>query len=289
MAGMAGSYVYLNGSIVPADQAALSVFDTGFLHGASVFTTLLGHNGQPFRLDRHLKRLFDNAERIGLRRSVTAEELTAAVAEVLQANGLLEARIRITLSPGPVGTEAKPTTVVTATAPANQPEWYTKGIGVIVNRVLQYHADPIGGVKTGCYLPRVLARQAAAAVGADEALWFTTQGHLAEACFCNAFLVRGGAVATAPLETPVLPGIVRQAVMELCEGLSIACRDDQPLTGKDVEAAEEIFLTSSVAGIRPVVRVNRQPVGDERPGPLTRKIMAAYQRLLDAECAAKGS
>lgn len=281
---MSKNNVYLNGSIVPAEEAAVSVFDAGFLHGASVFTTLLGHNGAAFRLDRHLARLLATAERIGLSHGATAEELTAAVAELLGANELSEARIRITLSPGSVAREGPATTVVTASPLENLAWWYERGVGVIVSGVRQYEGDLTTGVKTGCYLARVLGRQAAAAAGADEALWFTTDGHLAEACFCNVFLVRGGEVHTPPVDTPVLPGIVREAVLELCEKLGIAAHADALLAGEDVGAVEEMFLTSSCAGVRPVVRVQRRPVGDEKPGPITRKILAAYRELLDQEC-----
>lgn len=281
---MASQLVYLNGKIIPAEEARLSVFDTGFLHGASVFTTLLAHNGRPFRLDRHLGRLMANAKKIGLRHDTTAEQLTAAVADLLTANALTEARIRITLSPGPSGGEFRPTILVTTAQCDNQPSWYEKGIGVIVSSVRQDEHSPLTGVKTGCYLIRVLARQAAAAAGADEALWFTLAGNLAEACYCNVFCVRDATVFTPPLDTPVLPGIVREAVIELCAEMDIPCRDDQPLTGPDVQSAEEMFLTASVAGVRPVVRVQRRPVGDEKPSPVTRKIMAAYAKLLDTEC-----
>ena len=281
---MSKNNVYLNGSIVPAEEAAVSVFDAGFLHGASVFTTLLGHNGAAFRLDRHLARLLATAERIGLSHGATAEELTAAVAELLGANELSEAWIRITLSPGSVAREGPATTVVTASPLENLAWWYERGVGVIVSGVRQYEGDLTTGVKTGCYLARVLGRQAAAAAGADEALWFTTDGHLAEACFCNVFLVRGGEVHTPPVDTPVLPGIVREAVLELCEKLGIAAHADALLAGEDVGAVEEMFLTSSCAGVRPVVRVQRRPVGDEKPGPITRKILAAYRELLDQEC-----
>jgi branched-chain amino acid aminotransferase len=281
---MSDGFVYLNGRMVPAAEAGVSVFDTGFLHGASVFTTLLGHNGRGFRLDRHLARLKANAERIGLSHRATSEELTRAVEEVLKANSLVEARIRITLSPGPVGAEPRPTTVVTATQLQNEPQWYTRGLSVIINQVRQYEHDPIAGVKTGCYLTRVLARQAAAARGADEALWFTHSGLLAEASYCNVFLVRDGTVYTPPLSTPVLAGIVREAVIELCGKLAIPCRDDGELQLQDVQQAQEMFLTSSTAGVRPVIRVDRQPVGDEKPGAVTRKIMSAYARLLEAEC-----
>jgi len=284
---MSDGYVYLNGRIVPVAEASISVFDTGFLHGASVFTTLLAHNGVPFRLDRHLARLLANARSIQLRHDATAEQLTAAVAEVLEANALSEARIRITLSPGPVAgeqTQARPTTVVTASAFENPAWWYEKGLGVLISRFRQFRGDPTGGIKTGCYLARVLVRQEAAAAGMDDALWFTDDGHLAEGCFSNVFLVREGTVHTPPLDTPVLAGIVREAVIELCGKLSIPCREDEPLTIKQTLAAEEIFLTSSVAGIRPVVRVERHAVGDEKPGEVFKKILAAYRDLLETEC-----
>ena len=144
--------------------------------------------------------------------------------------------------------------------------------------------NPVCGHKTGCYLPRVLARQEAAAKGAEEALWYTPDNRLAEACFCNVFLVLDGKVCTPPLATPVLPGIVREAVLELCGALGLECRDDRPLLVDDMLAAGEVFLTASCSGIRPVVRIERHAVGDEAPGPVTRKIMSAYRELLDREC-----
>jgi len=281
---MATSTVYINGNYVPANEAGVSVFDAGLLHGASVFTTMFGHNGKVFRLDRHLKRLFGDAERIGLRHAATAEELTEAVGQLLRINELAEVRVRITLTPGAIGGEGRPTTLVTASAAVIRPEWYDKGIGVIVSGVRQDEGDPITGIKTGCYLKRVLAHQAAAAAGADEALWFTLSGHLAEACYCNVFLVRGGEVLTPPVQTPVLPGISREAVLELCDKLAIAAHADQPLTGEDVKSADEMFVTSSVAGLRPVVRVQREAIGDEKPGPVTKRLLKAYRELLDEEC-----
>jgi len=281
---MGEQVVYLNGQVVPAAEARVSVFDTGFLHGASVFTTLLGHNGRPFRLDRHLARLRAGAAKIGLEHPATDDQLADAVGQVLQANAIAEARIRVTLTPGAVGAAPAPTTLVTAVAARNDPRWYTRGLGVIVSGVRQYEGDPTAGVKTGCYLARVMARHAAAVVGADEALWLTVSGRLAEACYCNVFCVRGGRVATPPLDTPVLPGVVRQAVLELCEKLDLPAGDDEPITGEDLLAAEEVFLTSSVAGVRPVVRIERRPVGDEKPGAITNRILAAYTELLDAEC-----
>ncbi len=144
--------------------------------------------------------------------------------------------------------------------------------------------DSTFGYKTGCYLPRILARREAGLKGMQEALWFTHDNRLAEACFRNVFLALGGKVRTPPRDTPVLPGVTRQAAIELCARLGIACDAESPLTVRQMLAAEEIFLTGSGLGICPVVRVERHAVGDEKPGPVTRKLMAAYDQLLDEEC-----
>lgn len=281
---MPGQMVYLNGRIVPAGQAAVSVFDAGFLHGASVFTTMLAHKGVVFRLARHLARLLATAEMLKLKIDATSQSLSAATTELVSAGGLAEARVRITLSPGGVYGD-QPTTVITADPlPEYPPEWYQRGLDVAVTAFRQNPGDPGCGYKTGCYLPRMLARQEAAAKGCQEALWYTPDNRLAEACFCNVFLVLEGVACTPPLDTPVLPGIVREAVLELCDRLQIERHDDRPLTVREMLAAEEIFLTSSCAGVRPVARIERHVVADERPGPVTRKIMAAYRDLLETEC-----
>ncbi len=278
--------VFLNGSIIPADEAKISVSDVGFLHGASSFTTMLAHNGKVFRLDRHLRRLLDTVDMLMLKTDATAESLTEATYEVLKANSLKESRVRITLTPGSIQGD-KPTTLITAEPLGEYPsQWYEEGITVIVSSFTQPLGDITAGFKTGCYMPRVLARQEAANKGAEEALWYTADKRLSEACFCNVFLVLDGNVYTPPLDTPVLGGIVREAVIELCQKLGIECFRDKPLTVKEMLAAEEVFITSSCSGIRPVARIERHGVGDEKPGNVTKQLMQAYRELLDSECPA---
>ena len=288
---MPTDHVYLNGRIIPAEGAVVSVFDAALMHGASVFTTMLARNGTVFRLDRHLARLMETAARMNLRTDATTDVLASATRELLEANGLKEARLRITLSPGSThgDEDSVTTTLVTADPLAGNPSrWYDQGISVIVSSIRQFRGDPLGGFKTGCYLPRVLARREAAAKGAEEAIWFTHDNFLAEACFCNVFLVLGGKVLTPPLEMPVLAGIVRQAVLELCATLGVDCDDQSPLTVHQMLAAEEMFLTSSISGIRPVIAVEKHNVGDAKPGPVTRRMMAAYEELLNKECGQAG-
>ena len=262
----------------------VSVFDSGFLHGGTAFTTMLAKSGVVFRLARHLERLMGTVELLGFRCEATREGLTASVYDVLAANELDEARVRVTLSPGSTK-GGEPTTLVTAEPLPEYPaEWYEKGIPVIVSSYKQPTGDPTAGRKTGCYFPRILARQEAADKGAAEALWFTADNRLAEACFSNVFLVLDGVVHTPPLETPVLAGIVREAALQLCGQGNISCDAEGPLTVKEMFAADEAFVTSSTMGIRPVVRIEQHEVGQGAPGEITRELMVAYRDLLEAEC-----
>ena len=277
--------VYLNGRILPAGEAHISIADVGFLHGGSVFTTLAAFNGRPFRLDRHLSRLFDTVEVLDIAVATDADTLTAAVADLLAANQLDRARLRITLSPGDVST-GRPTSLVTASPlPEYPPEWFTDGITAVVSSFRQHHGDPTYGYKTGCYFPRILARRQAHQKGAEEALWFTPEGRLAEGCFTNVFLVRDGRLVTPAEDTPVLPGVTRAAVIELARRDGLPHDAHAQLTMDDVLAAEEIFITASTMGPVPVTRVEERTVGDGKVGPVTGRLTHAYRQLVAAETA----
>jgi len=281
---MSTRYVHLNGKCVPSAEAVIGVSDSGFLHGASAFTTMLARGGAVFRLAAHLERLMATVQRVGLRTEATAETLTRGVAELLEANSLSDARVRITLTPGSV-TGGEPTVVIAADQLPDYPaEWYEKGISVAVSEFRQSADTLTGGMKIGCYFPRILAMRTAAAKGAREAVWFTPEGYLAEACFCNIFLVSGGELITPPLETPVLDGIVRRAIIELAGESGIACCDNRGVTGSELLGADEVFLTASCSGVRPVVRVEDRDIADGKAGEVTKRIMKAYEDTLAAEC-----
>jgi branched-subunit amino acid aminotransferase/4-amino-4-deoxychorismate lyase len=275
--------VYLNGQLLPADQACLPVGDAGFLHGASAFTTMYARGQKVFRLERHLARLLKTAERFTLRTDAEAETLSDAVGQLLAARSLPEARVRVTLSPGDIHCD-QGTTLITAEAVGARPPSWSQGMVVAVSDYKQVPGNPETGVKTGCYFPRVLALREAARKGAQEALWYTVDNHLAEACFSNVFLVLGGKVHTPPLGEAALDGIVRQAALEICRRDDIPFDDATRLTVREMLTAEECFLTSSVAGIRPVTQIERHPVGERKPGRITSRLRKAYAELLDQEC-----
>jgi branched-subunit amino acid aminotransferase/4-amino-4-deoxychorismate lyase len=280
--------VYLNGQIVSISQARVSVQDVGFLYGVSTFTSMLIRGRRVVRFDRHLDRLAEAIEVLGIHVEADESTLRQAVDDLLDANELTDARCRVTLTPGPLG-ERRPTTlVVVEPLPPASPEHYHRGVGAIITSLHQQVGDPTYGYKTGCYLTRQLARREAAAKGCDDALWFTPDKRLAEGCFSNVFLVSGGVVRTPPRDTPVLPGVVRQAVLELCQTLGIDADDRGDLTVDDLLGADEVFLSSSIRGIRPVRHVERHEINAGKPGPLTSRLARAYRDLLQRDWPSAG-
>lgn len=278
------STVWLDGRLARGEEARVSVFDRGFLRGDGVFDTFRTYAGRPFGFREHLARLERSARLVGL--ALPAHDWRAIVRDVLRANALHErdAAVRITLTAG-VGGEgvsrrgaSGPTVLVTATPVAYPPNLYTEGVNVIVStrtrRMPPEVLDP--RIKSLAYLPNVLARLEAEERGAFDALVLTLDGRVAEGTVSNVVAVLDGELATPPVATGVLDGITRATVLALAReaGYVVAERDFRP---EDLREADEIFLTSSVAEILPVARFEDRPVGRVQPGPVARRLLAAYR------------
>ena len=280
--------VFLNDKLVPAPQAKLSVFDAGFLHGAALFETMRAYAGKVYRLDQHLERLVRSAKVLSIPLTVDEDFLRHAVEQTLQANGLSEARLRLTLSRGdlrrsPDHTQAA-TLVITASAMTPySAEFYQKGMTVVLSDVKLNSSDPLARHKSSNYLSRLLVLGKAQQLGAGEALWFTELNQLGEGCICNVFLAKDSTLLTPPLEEPILPGITRAAVLELAQADKIPTHQ-QRLTIDDLLGAEEIFLTNSIMEVMPVCRFEKHAVGNERPGPLTQRLAELYRQDVAEKC-----
>ncbi|NLX14825.1 MAG: branched-chain amino acid aminotransferase [Phycisphaerales bacterium] len=276
-----GSMVYLNGEILDVTEARVAVTNPGLLHGVGLFETLRSYAGRPFRLDEHLVRMRSSAEKLNMPLGNALERVPEAIGMVLQANELTEARIRFAVTPpGAHDPEGETTLLVAAEKIVGYPpELYEKGMTVFIcTNFRQSAQDPLAGHKTLSYLPRLIALRDAQNRQCGEALWFTPENMLAEGCISNVFLVKGGCLHTPPLDTPILPGVTRAAVLELAEENGIAVEQDL-LTINNLLDAEEVFLTNAIMEIMPVTRVERHSIGDEQPGLITRKLAEAYQRL----------
>jgi branched-chain amino acid aminotransferase len=291
---MIGETIYLNGQLVPRARARLSPFDHGFLYGYGLFETMRAYSGHIFRLERHLTRLRQAARILGLTHDILREadgegSLEVACANTLQANGLKDARLRLTLSAGEgdmtpdPSTCSQPTIIVTAgSLISSHPQKYESGYAAILSSLRRNTQSPLSRMKSTCYVESILARTEARAAGCDEAIMLNEQGYLAEGSTTNLFLVRGGDLITPSLESGVLPGITREAVLELARSANIVVMERQ--VGPDeLLWADEAFLTNSILELMPLTRLEGKPIGTGKPSPLTRELMAAYGELVTEE------
>jgi len=284
--------VYLNGRLVPRSQAKLSPFDHGFLYGYGLFETMRAYNGHIFRLDAHLSRLRCSAESIGLTDGVlTADEgkqsLKAACTATVEANKLKDARMRLTVSAGEGDMMpdprscSNPTILITArNLDPPRPEKYETGFKATVSFLRRNSQSPLSRLKSTCYMENVLARTTARASGYDEAIMLNEKGHLAEGTTTNVFLVSHGELITPSLESGVLPGITREAVLEIARTSDIRT-NERPVTLDELIEAQEAFVTNSVLEIMPLVSIDGKPIGTGKPGKLTGDLLAAYRKLVD--------
>ncbi len=281
--------VYLNGAFVARDQAAVSVDDGGFLHGAGLFETMQAAGGRVFRLDAHLDRLQRSAEALQLPIDRGVLPGPAEFDSLLQRNAVRRGRVRLTATCGSVLSAGEhesvtPTVCATIAGESDYPApLYENGVAVLISRHQVSSTDPVAGHKTTNYLPRLIALRAAHAYRCVESLWFTTQNLLSEGSVSNVFVVRGGKVMTPPRDTPVLPGIARALVLELCGREGIPC-EETALTIDALLDADEVFLTNSIMQVMPVNRVERKDIGTGRPGPVAARLLRLYRDQVSKEC-----
>lgn len=281
--------VLLNGEFIDAGDAKVSAFDGGFLHGAGLFETMRAENERVFRLQDHYARLCRSASMLLV--PVEQDQLPHAekLADLMSRNNLTEARIRVMVTAGGMRAQSAkhaPNLTVCATAStlSEYPkDLYERGIGVVVSRFRQTPKDPIAGHKTTCYLPRLLALREAQQARCMEAIWFSTKNHLAEGSISNVFIVRDGTLKTPPLDTPVLPGIARDTVLQLAKEAGIPA-EETVLSIDDLLDANEVLLTNSIMQVMPVVKIEKKDVGDGRVGPIAKKLYAAYRTRVRKEC-----
>ena len=288
---MTTEFIALNGQIIPYEHARIAPFDAGFLHGVGLFETMRGVNGRIFRLSDHLKRLTTSAETLGLPTFLDEKATADLIGELLEANDLPQARVRLTVTRGDMAQtdnqhpDPERTVMISAAPLTGYPEaLYAKGMTVTISGCFQNPSSPACGHKTTSFFERLLALRQAQAVHAGEALWFTEKKMLAEGCISNVFLVDNeGALATPPVALPaaegfrlVLPGITRQTVLELAEKQGIAARE-KVLYIQDLLGAREIFLTNAIMGVMPVTRIERHAVADEKPGEWSQKLRSLYE------------
>jgi len=278
--------ININGKLYDKENAKISVYDHGLLYGDGVFEGMRSYAGRVFRLDEHLKRLWDSAKAICLEIPVSPEELAAAVVDTLAVNNITDGYIRlvVTRGAGTLGLDPNKTSdpqviIITDLITLYPEEFYRDGLEIITVSTIRNHPAALSPrVKSLNYLNNILAKIEGLKAGCVEALMLNHKGEVAECTGDNIFLVLGGKLVTPPTDAGILEGITRDAVIELGReaGLEVC---ETALTRHDVFIADECFLTGSAAEVIPVVKVDNREIGSGKPGPITRDLIERFHRL----------
>lgn len=269
-------YYYLNGTLMLSGSCQISVTDRSYLLGDGLFETVLVQNSKPLYLSQHLNRLQQSSVFFAYNLP-SEEELAEAMQLVIEANALENGSMRLTVSPRESqGLLAKKNSTLNILISlrhgrAYSEELYERGFTAIIAQTTRRNEhSPLSHHKTTNFADSILAKREAIFNGSDEAILLNTAGRLTEAAVANLFLVINGEVLTPPIADGLIPGIIRQRVLELCRELNIPA-SEQSLTLKDLERAKEVFITNSLMGVMPI----RQIQSVIFSAKVTRRIAAA--------------
>jgi branched-chain amino acid aminotransferase len=290
--------VYVNGAITPADKAVIPVYDHGFVYGEGVYETLRTYNRVPFLYERHMRRLRASAQHLHLDVPFDDEQLYRDIERTVDAAGELpEAYIRVLLTRG-VGeltydiTATPIPSVVIIVRPIDEvpARVLNQGIRISLVSVLRNHPGSVNPIiKSNNLLNNALAMQEAHRRGGEEGLMRNYRGELSECSQSNFFMVRGGVVLTPKSEAGLLEGVTRAFMFDVGRDAGIEVRAET-LYPKDLETADEAFITSTTRELSPVVQIDERVIATGRPGPITLTLLDGYRRrALELTRAAAGT
>jgi branched-chain amino acid aminotransferase len=292
-----GTLINLNGRIIPVEEAKVSVFDRSFLYGDSLYEVVRTYEGKPFRLKEHLDRMGKSAALCQMNLSQTLDEYHREILRSIDAYRSQPGReredvyVRIVVSRGSgkigfgLGNLETPTLYVILVEPIsmfpNKP--FEIGTKLQISGRIRNHPKALDpAMKSGNYLNSLLAYLSAADEGFDDALMLDQQGFLTEGTTYNLFYVNRGIVATSPLDVGILDGVTRKAVIHLCIELGIPCREVR-YPKEYLFEADEVFVTSSLKEVLPVLNIDHKKINKGKPGPVTARLREAFESLVRRE------
>ncbi len=276
--------IYFEDRFVSEEEAKLSVFDHGYLYGDGVFEGIRAYNGRVFKLEEHVKRLYESAKTIMLNIPMKEHEMSQKVVETIKKNNLTDAYIRLVVSRGdgdlgldPVKCPKARVVIIASAITLFPEELYQNGLEVVTVATRRNVPEALNPkIKSLNYLNNVMAKIEANHAGVKEALMLNQDGYVAEGTADNVFIVKDNVLMTPPPSAGALDGITRKTVMKLAHDQGYQVKECL-FTRHDVYTADECFLTGTAAEVIPVIKVDGREVGDGTPGPATRSLIDAYK------------
>jgi branched-chain amino acid aminotransferase len=297
-----GAFVNVNGKISSGAQAAISIFDHGFLYGEGVYETLRTYNGEPFLFDRHMQRLRESAAMIMLDVPFSDGELLKRSLDTMKAAGLGsrkgnsvdEAYVRILLTRGvgeltydPAATPDPSLVIIVKPLPVPAEKDFENGVKVCMVDVIRNHPQSVNPIiKSNNLLNNAMCMQQAMRKGGVEGVFRNYRGELSECSQSNLFVVKNGVVRTPELNAGLLSGLTRAFVFEIGQGVGVKV-EEALLKDDDLFNADEAFFTSTTKELMPIVQVDDRPIGSGKPGPVTKKLLAEFRRRANEMTLAK--
>lgn len=278
--------IYIDGEFHDKENAKISVFDHGLLYGDGVFEGIRFYNGRVFRLEEHIDRLFDSARAIALNIGLEKSAVIQATLETIRQNKLQDGYIRLVVTRGvgdlglnPMLCSKSSMIIIASKITLYSAEKYENGLEVVTcatRRIPHGALSPM--VKSLNYLNNVMAKIEAQNAGAGEGLMLNEQGFVSECTGDNIFIIKNGVISTPPIAAGALAGVTRAVVFDLAVEFGIPIREPM-MTRYDIFTADECFLTGTAAEVIPAVKLDTRPIGDGKPGPLTRRLIARFREL----------
>lgn len=281
-----GLVIYCNGAFVPEEEAKVSVFDHGFLYGDGIFEGIRAYYGRVFKLDEHLKRLYESAKSIQMNIGISKDEMQEIVLETLRRNSLKDAYIRLVVSRGkgdlgldPVKCARAAIFCIADQIKIFEPSMYEQGLEVKTVAIRRNNPDSLSPrIKSLNYLNNILAKIEANQAGVVEGIMLNQEGYVAEGTSDNIFIFRNRVLITPPLSAGILEGLTRESVLQLAKKLGIEAREEL-FTRHDLYTSDECFLTGTAAELIPVTNVDGREIGDGVPGDVFKQLLAAFRDL----------
>jgi len=278
--------VYINGKLYDKNDAKISVYDHCLLYGDGVFEGIRVYGGKVFRLEEHVRRLYDSAKAIWLEIPMSREQVAEAVNRTVKVNDKKDGYIRlvVTRGAGSLGLDPRKTTdpqviIIVDDITLYPPEFYEHGLEIVTAATIRNHPNALNPrIKSCNYLNNILAKIEGIRAGCVEALMLNHKGEIAECTGDNIFVVKRGVLWTPPIDAGILEGVTRNTVIELARADNIPVRE-AALLRHDVYVADECFLSGTAAEVVPVVKCDDRVIGTGKPGPITRALRERFHAL----------